>query len=209
MSPLADASAWPPGLEDMIQRTVAERVDAAIDARLGPLQAAIDELGKRLAAHDAAADRVSILVFNGDLDRLLAGFIVATSAAAMGLQVSMYFTFWGLVALKKRTIYAGKSLPEQLLAAMSPSGPAGAGTSRLNMFGAGSVMLRAMMKARGVESLPGLITIARELGVRLVACQMAMEVMGITPAELIDDLEFGGGASYIAEAGAARVTLTI
>lgn len=208
MNPPADASAWPPGLEDMIQRAVAERVDAAIDARLGPLQAALDDINVRLAAHDAAAGRVSILVFNGDLDRLLAAFIVATSAAAMGLQVSMYFTFWGLVALKKRTIYAGKSLPEKMLAAMSPSSPAGAGTSRLNMFGAGSVMLRAMMTARGVESLPGLIGIARELGVRLVACQMAMEVMGITPAELIDDLEFGGGATYVAEACDARITLT-
>lgn len=209
MNPAVDATAWPPGLEDLLERTIAERVDAALDARLGPLQAALDDINARLDGHDAAAGRVSILVFNGDLDRLLAGFIVATSAAAMGLRVSMYFTFWGLAALKKQTIYAGKSLPEKLLAALSPSSPAGAGTSRLNMFGAGSVMLRAMMKARGVESLPGLITTARELGVRLVACQMAMEVMGITPAELIDGLEFGGGASYVADAADARVTLTI
>ncbi len=198
-----------PELEDLIQRTVAERIDAALDARLGPLQAALDDLAGRLAGHDAAAGKLSLLVFNGDLDRLLAGFIVATSGAAMGLEVSMYFTFWGLVALRKQTLYAGKSLPEKLLAAVTPSSPAGAGTSRLHMLGAGSLMLRSMMKAKGVESLPGLITTARELGVRLIACQMAMEVMGIVPEELIDGLEFAGSAGYIAEASDARFTLMI
>lgn len=98
-----------PELEALVERLVQERVEVALDARLGALQASIDALAERLAGHDAAAGRASLLVFSGDLDRLLAGFIVATSAAAMGIQVTMYFTFWGLVALKKRTLYAGKS----------------------------------------------------------------------------------------------------
>jgi len=198
-----------PELTALVERLVAERIDAALDARLGPLQAALDDISGRLAGHDAAAGRLSLLVFNGDLDRLIAGFIVATSAAAMGLAVSMYFTFWGLVALKKQTIYAGKSLPERLLAAFTPSTPAAAGTSRLHMCGAGPLMLRSIMKSRGVESLPGLIDAARGLGVRLIACQMAMEVMGITAAELIDDLEFAGAATYVGEASDARTTLVI
>lgn len=199
----------PPELEALIQRLVDERVEAALDARLGPLQAALDDIAGRLAGHDAAAGRVSLLVFHGELDRLLSGFIIATTAAAMGLKVSMYFTFWGLVALKKQTIYAGKTLSERLLAACTPETPAAAGLSTLHMLGAGPVMLRGVMKSRGVESLPGLITTARALGVRMIACQMAMEVMGITTAELIDDVEFAGAATYVAEASEARTTLLI
>lgn len=198
-----------PELEALIERTVAARVEAAVDARLAPLQAALDDISARLAGHDAAAGRVSLVIFSGDLDRLFAGFVIATSAAAMGLQVSMYFTFWGLVALKKQTLYAGKSLPEKLLAAFTPSTPAGAGTSRLHMLGAGPLMLKSIMKAKGVETLPGLIDTARALGVRLIACQMAMDVMGIAPAELIDGLEFAGAASYVSEASDARITLMI
>lgn len=202
-----------PELAALVERLVDARVDsaldAALDARLGPLQAALDDIAGRLAGHDAAAGRLSLLVFHGELDRLLSGFIVATTAAAMGLKVSMYFTFWGLVALKKQTIYAGKTLSEKLLAACTPDTPAAAGLSRLQMLGAGPVLLRSVLKSRGVESLPGLITTARALGVRMIACQMAMEVMGITAAELIDDLEFAGAATYVAEASEARTTLLI
>lgn len=204
-----NAVALPPELAQLVERLVDERVEAALDARLGPLQAALDSLTQRVQAGEAAADSASILVFHGDLDHLLAAFIIATSAAAMGLKVSMYFTFWGLVALKKRTIYAGKSLPEKMLAAFTPSAPEKAGTSKLHMLGAGPVMLKAIMKSKGVESLPGLIATARELGVRLIACQMAMDVMGIRPDELLDGIEFAGAATYVAEASGARITLFI
>lgn len=207
--PPTAAPALTPELAALVQRLVDERVDAALDARLGPLQAALDDIAGRLASHDAAAGRVSLLVFHGELDRLISGFIIATTAAAMGLEVSMYFTFWGLVALKKQTVYAGKTLPEKLLAACTPDTPAAAGLSKLHMLGAGPVLLRSIMKSRGVESLPGLITTARALGVRMIACQMAMEVMGITAAELIDDIEFAGAATYVAEASDARTTLLI
>lgn len=199
----------PPELAQLVERLVDERVEAALEARLGPLQAALDGLARQVQAGEAAADSASLLVFHGDLDHLLAAFIVATSAAAMGLKVSMYFTFWGLVALKKRTIYGGKSVPEKMLAAFTPSSPAAAGTSKLHMLGAGPVMLRAIMKSKGVESLPGLIATARELGVRLIACQMAMDVMGIVPEELIDGVEFAGAATYVGEAAASRMTLFI
>ena len=196
-------------IEGLIERQVKERVDAALTARLGPLQAALDEISGRVAASAGAGQGVSLLVFSGELDRLLAGFIVATSAAAMGLEVSMYFTFWGLVALKKQTIYAGKSVAERLLAACTPATPGLAGLSTLNMLGAGPALLRSVMKARGVESLPGLIAAARELGVRMIACQMAMDVMGIVPAELIDGVEFAGAATYVDTAVSSRVTLFI
>ena len=198
-----------PELATMIEALVEQRVEAALDARLGPLQAALDEISARVAAGASAGQGVSLLVFSAELDRLLAAFIVATSAAAMGLEVSMYFTFWGLVALKQRTIYAGKSVAEKLLAACTPSSPAGAGISNLNLLGAGPVLLRSVMKERGVESLPGLIATARELGVRMIACQMAMDVMGVVPAELIEGVEFAGAATYVDSAVNARVTLFV
>ncbi|HEY8378870.1 MAG TPA: DsrE/DsrF/DrsH-like family protein, partial [Nannocystis sp.] len=86
-----NAVALPPELAQLVERLVDERVEAALDARLGPLQAALDSLTQRVQAGEAAADSASILVFHGDLDHLLAAFIIATSAAAMGLKVSMYF----------------------------------------------------------------------------------------------------------------------
>lgn len=199
----------PPELAALVETLVAERVDAALDARLGPLQAALDDITGRLASGEAAADSVSLLVFSGELDRMLAAFIVANSAAAMGLKVSMYFTFWGLTAIRRRTIYAGKSAAEALLAAFTPSSPGGAGTSHLHMFGAGPVMLKSIMKRKGVETLPALITSARALGVRLIACQMAMDVMGITADELLDDIEYAGAAAYVGEAASSRTTLCI
>lgn len=203
------ADALSPELAALVERLVAERVDAAVEARLGPLQAALDDLSRRLAAGDAAADSASLLVFSGDLDRLLAAFIIAASAAAMGLKVSMYFTFWGLVALKKKTIFAGKSVAEKMLAAFTPATPAAAGTSKLHMLGAGPVMLKSIMKQKNVETLPGLIATARELGVRMIACQMSMDIMGIVPDELLDDIEFAGAAAYVGEASSARMTLFI
>lgn len=198
-----------PELAALIERMVAERVDAAVDARLGPLQAALDDITRRLSSGEAAADSASLLVFSGDLDRLLAAFIIASSAAAMGLKVTMYFTFWGLVALKKKTIFAGKSVAEKMLAAFTPATPAAAGTSKLHMLGAGPVMLKAIMKQKNVESLPGLIATARELGVRLIACQMSMDIMGVVPDELLDGVEFAGAAAYVGEASASRMTLFI
>ncbi len=198
-----------PELSALVERLVAERVDTAVEARLGPLQAALDDLSRRLAAGEAAADSASLLVFSGDLDRMLAAFIIASSAAAMGLKVTMYFTFWGLVALKKKTIFAGKSLPEKMLAAFTPSSPWAAGTSKLHMLGAGPVMLKSIMKQKNVETLPGLIATARELGVRLIACQMSMDIMGIRADELLDDIEFAGAAAYVGEASSSRVTLFI
>ena len=205
---MSDA-ALTPELAALVERMVAERVDAAIDDRLGPLQAALDDLSRRLSAGDAAADSASLLVFSGDLDRLLAAFIIAASAAAMGLKVSMYFTFWGLVALKKKTIFAGKSISEKMLAAFTPASPWAAGTSKLHMLGAGPVMLKSIMKTKNVETLPGLIATARELGVRFIACQMSMDIMGVLSDELIDGIEFAGAAAYVGEASSARLTLFI
>jgi peroxiredoxin family protein len=202
-SEMAKDPLWEKRLEEFVERKVAERFDR--------LQASIDQaLGQLRAAPAAAlADRATIVVFSGDMDRLMAAFVIATGAAAMAMDVSMYFTFWGLTALKKTTRFAGKSLPEKLIATMLPSGPGQVGTSRLNMLGLGPVFFKMMMKKNHVETLPDLIALARELGVRLIACQMSMGVMGIKKEELIDGLTFGGVGTYLGDACDAKITLFI
>jgi peroxiredoxin family protein len=198
-------------LSPALERRLAAMVEAEVARRVVPIEAQLADARARLAEVErrAPSDRASILVFSGDLDHLLSAFIIATSAAAMGLQASMYFTFWGLVALKKTTIFAGKSVPERLLALMLPGGPADVGPSRFAMLGGGRVMFERLMRTRNVESLPGLIAVARELGVKLIACQMAMDVMGVRREELLDGIEFGGAITYMSEAMDSRVTLFI
>jgi peroxiredoxin family protein len=96
-----------------------------------------------------------------------------------------------------------------MFAGMTPTGSRRLGTSRLNFLGLGSRMLRAMMKDKGIATLEELMDVARDLGVRFMACTMSMDAMGVTREELVDGLEFGGVGAYMAEAARARVTLFI
>lgn len=186
-------------------------IDARVAAKVNELKAELRaELRDEERRQEATlGEHASILVFSGDVDRLLSAFIVANGAVAMGLEVSMYFTFWGLTALKKERRFTGKSAAQRLLTAMLPRDAAHAGPSRFNFLGLGRRMLQGMMRANRVESLPDLVSLAREQGVRLVACQMAMGVMGISKEELIDGLEFGGAATYLGDAARSKVTLFI
>ena len=202
-----------------VEAQVQARVDAAVEAqvkaqlgaRVSALEGLISDAQARLQAVEAKGglEQVSILVFSGDMDRLISAFIIATGAIAMGCEVSMYFTFWGLTGLKKKTVYANKSLPERMLAAMLPGGASSVGTSRMNMLGMGPALFRSLMRKHNVESLPDLIGLARDLGVKMVACQMAMGVMGIRREELIDDLDYGGVVTYLGDAIDSKVTLFI
>lgn len=176
--------------------TQAERL-AALERRVAELEAAMPE------------DRVSLVIFSGDLDRVLAGFIIATGAAAMGQAVDMYFTFWGLTALKQRTDLAGKSFLQKMMSVMTPGGSSQLPVSRMNFFGAGSRMLRAMMAQQNVESLEGLIALARELGVNIIACDMSQGVMGIRDEELLPELEHGGVGTFLGSALRSRAALFI
>lgn len=155
-------------------------------------------------------DRAAIVVFSGDLDKALAAFVLATGAAAAGLETSMFFTFWGLSVLKKKGAAArSKTIKERMFAMMTPSGSESLGTSKLNFFGAGAVMLRSMMKDKGIASLEELAALARDLGVRMIACTMSMDAMGVSKEELTDGLEYGGVASFMADATRARVSLFV
>jgi peroxiredoxin family protein len=155
-------------------------------------------------------DAATIIVFSGDLDKVLAGFVLATGAAAAGLETSMFFTFWGLSVLKRPGAAPGpKSVMERMFAMMTPSSSLELGTSKMSYFGLGSVMLRKMMKDKQIASLEELIAIARELDVKMIACTMSMDAMGVAKEELVDGLAFGGVATYMADAVRSRVTLFI
>ena len=155
-------------------------------------------------------DRAALVVFSGDLDRVLAAFVIATGAAAAGLETSMFFTFWGLSVLKKKGARAaGKGFKQRMFALMTPAGTEGLGTSKLNFFGMGAVMLRSMMKEQGIASLEELMAMARDLGVKMTACTMSMDAMGIAKGELFDGLDYGGVAAFMADASRARVSLFI
>jgi peroxiredoxin family protein len=176
------------------------------------LKAFRDEIEGKLAEvrERTVDDAATIIVFSGDLDKVLAGFVLATGAAAAGLETSMFFTFWGLSALKKKGAAAGsKNIMEKMFALMTPSSSESLGTSKMNYFGMGSVMLRKMMKDKQIASLEELMAIARELNVKLIACTMSMDAMGVAKEELVDELTYGGVATYMADAVRSRVTLFI
>ncbi|MTI85433.1 MAG: pyridine nucleotide-disulfide oxidoreductase [Firmicutes bacterium] len=152
----------------------------------------------------------SIIVFDGELDKAIASFIIANGAAAMGRPVTMFFTFWGLNILRKDSPpKVNKTFMEKMFGMMMPRGSKKLQLSNMNMFGMGPGMIRGVMKKKNVSSLEELIVQAREAGVKLVACSMSMDVMGIKEEELIEGVEIGGVAAYLGEAEQSNVNLFI
>jgi peroxiredoxin family protein len=188
---------------------VASLVAAEVSRQVSGLRTEFDRAIAELRER-TPEDRAALVVFSGDLDRVMAAFVIATGAAAAGLQTSMFFTFWGLSALKKKGARAsGKGFKQRMFSLMTPEGTEGLGTSKLNFFGIGAAMLRSMMKEKGIASLEELMGMARELGVTMTACTMSMDAMGIVKEELVGGLEYAGVATFMADASRARVSLFI
>lgn len=168
-------------------------------------------LEQRLAAAEERLpqDKVTIVVFSGDLDRVIAAHVIATGAAALGQQVSLFFTFWGLNAIRAGKTLDGKHVFEKMMAMMSPSGSHSLPVSKMNYFGVGARMLRAMMKNKGVASLEEMMQLARDMGVRTIACEMSRDVMGVQERELVPGLECGGVATMLADALESRASFFI
>jgi len=157
-----------------------------------------------------AAEGKTIIVFSGDLDKVLASFIIANGAAAMGRPVTMFFTFWGLTALRKSEKQpVRKSLVESMFGFMLPRGSKKLKLSKMNMGGMGTAMMKKIMNDKHVDSLETLIQKAMKSGVKIVACTMSMDVMGIQAEELIDGVELGGVGAYLGDAEESNVNLFI
>jgi NADPH-dependent 2,4-dienoyl-CoA reductase/sulfur reductase-like enzyme/peroxiredoxin family protein/rhodanese-related sulfurtransferase/TusA-related sulfurtransferase len=152
----------------------------------------------------------SMVVFSGDLDKALAALIIANGAASMGRKVTMFFTFWGLNILRRSDkIKVQKNLIERMFSVMMPRGSKKLGISKMNMGGMGAKMIRGIMKSKNVSSLEELIQSAMDSGVRIVACQMSMDIMGIRKEELIDGVEIAGVATFLGSAESSDTNLFI
>ena len=146
-------------------------------------------------------DKKSFVVFSGELDKVLAAFIMANGAVAMGDEVSMFFTFWGLNALRRENPpVRARSGMDRMFGAMMPSGAERLKLATLHMLGGGTKLMKKVMKDHKVPSLPELIASAQAGGVRLVGCTMTMDLLGIAPEDLIDGVELGGVATFLGEA---------
>ena len=153
--------------------------------------------------------KCSLIIFSGDMDKVMAGFIIATTAAAMGMETTMFFTFWGLKAIQKGTP-TGKGLFGKMLSLMNRGGIDRLGPSRLNFGGMGRWMFKKMMKDQNVTSLPELRQMAIDLDVKFLGCLMSMDVMEISQDDLIDEVDdVVGAASFILEAQDSEITLFI
>jgi peroxiredoxin family protein/TusA-related sulfurtransferase len=157
-----------------------------------------------------AKDKKTFVVFSGDLDKVMAAFVIANGALAMGSEVTMFFTFWGLNVLRKDGPQAaGKGVLDRMFGMMMPKGPSALKLSNLHMLGMGTAMMKHVMRTKRVESLPELIAAARAGGAKMVACTMSMDVMGMKREELIDGIELGGVAAFLGEADQSNATLFI
>lgn len=152
----------------------------------------------------------TIIVFSNDMDKVLASFIIANGAAAMGRPVTMFFTFWGLSVLRKpEKQNVKKTLIESMFGFMLPRGNKKLKLSKMNMGGMGTQMMKKIMKEKNVNSLEELIEQAMKQGVKIVACTMSMDVMGIKKEELIDGVELAGVGAYLGDAEESNVNLFI
>ena len=156
-------------------------------------------------------DSVTIVAFSGDLDKLLAAFIIATGAAASGKQVNMFFTFWGLKLLQQtKKKPKGLHWIQKMLGFMVKAGTEKRPISKLNMAGMGAMMLKKLMERSKIPSLNEMVITAKTLGVKFTACTTSMGVMGITKETLIPEVDnIAGVASSLADADKSSVTLFI
>ena len=156
------------------------------------------------------ADDATMVVFSGDLDKALASFVIAQGAQAMGKQVTMFFTFWGLNVIRKPDAPAvEKAGIERMMGMMMPKHAGELPLSNMNMAGAGQKMMKKVMKDKQVDALETMMAKAQAAGVRMIACTMSMDIMGIKKEELLDDIDYGGVASYLGATDGANLNLFI
>jgi peroxiredoxin family protein len=152
----------------------------------------------------------TLIVFSDDFDRALASFVIANGAAASGKKVTMFFTFWGLSVVKRRKApRVAKDFMGRMFGMMLPKNSGKLSLSKLNMGGMGAAMMKSRMKAKKIDQLEIMMESALKAGVRMTACQMSMDIMGVAREELMDGVEIGGVASYLDAASGANLNLFI
>lgn len=156
-------------------------------------------------------EKMTLIVFSDDLDRALAAFNLANTGASMGMDVTMFFTFWGLGVIKKeRVARGGKSFMQWMMGLMKRGSARRLKMSQMNMLGMGTGTMKSMMKTYRMPSVEEMITLAKEQGVRFIACTTSMALMGLSRDDFIDEVEeVAGAATYLGIASDAKVNLFI
>jgi len=176
--------------------------------------AQLEELKARVAdlEQNAQENKLSMVVFSGDMDKALASLIIATGAAAMGMEVMMFFTFWATPLLRDpQKASPAKDMMGTMFGTMLPKGAAKAQLSKMNFGGMGAKMMQALMNSKNVASLPQMIELAGELGIKICICDMSMSLMGFKREEMIayPDLMYCGVAKFLEQALGSKVQLFI
>jgi peroxiredoxin family protein len=156
------------------------------------------------------SDGAAILVMSGDMDRMFAALSIANGAAAMGMETTLFFSFWAVCALRVRPRQGtSKGWIERAIAWALPAGAGTLPVSRMNYGGAGAWFFRWWMKRQHMQTLGEMLADAQEMGVKLVACEVSMQMMGLRRGDLMEGVEFGGVARFVKEARHARLSLFI
>jgi len=154
--------------------------------------------------------KTNIILFSGDYDKAMAAYIIANGAAAYDHEVTIFHTFWGLNALRKdEDIQVKKGFMEKMFGKMMPRGAEKMGLSKMNFAGFGPKMIKDVIKKHNAIPLSNLIEMAQEQDVKLVACTMTMDLLGLQQEELLDNIEYAGVAAYLADAEDGNVNLFI
>ncbi|ENH97894.1 hypothetical protein J416_03036 [Gracilibacillus halophilus YIM-C55.5] len=154
--------------------------------------------------------KTTIVLFSGDYDKAMAAYIIANGAAAYDHEVTIFHTFWGLNALRKdEHLSVNKGLLEKIFGKMMPRGVDKMGLSKMNYLGMGKKMIKNVMKKHNATSLPDLVDMAQEQDVKLIACTMTMDLLGLKKEELLDHIEYAGVAAYIGDSEDGNITLFI
>jgi peroxiredoxin family protein len=155
-------------------------------------------------------EKMNIVVFSGDMDRVLAAFVLATTAAAMGMEVNMFFTFWGLNVLRKKKWTSGNRFLQMLMNMLNRGGASRLPLSKFNMLGLGPVLMKIMMKQSKVPSIPELVATDKKLGVKFTACTTTFSFMGFKKDDFIDGVDaYAGAATFLGEVVDGRVSYFI
>lgn len=154
--------------------------------------------------------KTTIVLFSGDYDKAMAAYIIANGAAAYDHEVTIFHTFWGLNVLRKdEHVKVKKTFIEKVFGKMMPRGADKMGLSKMNFAGMGPKMIKGIMKKHNAMPLPDLIDLAKEQGIKLVACQMTVDLLGLKEEEIMEGIEFAGVGAYLADASDGNVNLFI
>ncbi|MFH1542323.1 MAG: DsrE/DsrF/DrsH-like family protein [bacterium] len=153
----------------------------------------------------------TIVVFSGDLDKVYASFIIATTAASMGKEVSMFFTFWGLNVLrKKRFLFKAPHFLQKMFGVLNRGGAERLPLSKFHLFGLGTFFMKFLMKKYQMDEITKMLALSKELGIKIIACTTSIQVMGLRKEDFIPEVdELAGASTYLNDAFKGNLNLFI